>query len=198
MAKLWFGYIGGVVLGMLLMIRAVQAQDVTIIESFELEDQTGKPFALTAVASQKAVVVLFTSSNCVFATPYEARIQKLHEQYKDQGVSFVAINANDPALSQRDDEVYLRQALPFTFPYLKDRDQSVAHAFGAKANPEVFILVPTDSQFEVRYRGMIDDNPLNESMAKTKYLAENLEALVAGKALPHAHNEVKGCEITWQ
>lgn len=198
MAKLWFGYIGGVIIGTILMIRVVQAQDVVMIDNFEFADQSGNTYELAAVADQQAVVVIFTSSNCVFATQYEARINTLQDTYAEKGVSFVAVNSNDPALSQRDDEQVLRQTLPFSFPYLMDHDQSIANSFGAKSNPEVFVLVPQDSQFKVVYRGMIDDNPLNGDLANAHYLKDNLDALLAGEALPHSSNEVSGCEISWQ
>ena len=78
------------------------------------------------------LLVLFTCNHCPTAQAYEARIKKLHADYRDRGVALVAISPNDPLAVRLDELGYtdvgdsledmkLRaKEQKFTFPYLYD------------------------------------------------------------------------------
>jgi thiol-disulfide isomerase/thioredoxin len=82
----------------------------------------------------------------------------------------------------------------FNFPYLYDGDtQAVAHAFGPKVTPHVFIF---DRERRLRYEGRIDDH-LRESRARTQDARRALDELLAGKAVSVGHTPVFGCSTKW-
>src|SRR5579872_538058 len=64
----------------------------------------GKTYRLADFAGAKLLVVIFTCNHCPTAQAYEERIMRLHADYGDKGVAFVAISPNDP-LAVRLDEL---------------------------------------------------------------------------------------------
>lgn len=63
---------------------------------FSLPGIDGRTHTLGEYASSKVLVVIFTCSHCPAAQLYEARIQKLVEDYRGKSVAIVAIEPNDP------------------------------------------------------------------------------------------------------
>src|SRR5262249_46615560 len=81
------------------------------------------------------------------------------------------------------------------FPVLKDFDNKVADALGARRTPEVFLL---DATRVIRYHGRIDDQyGLNYQRAEPRRrdLKEALDELLAGKAITTSVTETPGCLI---
>lgn len=137
-------------------------------------------FSLSQFQSKTAVVVVFTGSNCRFATQYVNRLNQLSRQFQQQNVGFVAINSNDPQLSPNDDGMKMKAVSVYDFPYVKDEQQRAAKAFNATSMPEAFVLKPLGGQFEVFYKGAIDDNPLDERMVSNQSLKNAIESVLKG------------------
>src|SRR3954462_13439096 len=152
---------------------AARAVDVKPLEigapapDFKLRGVDDKTYTLADFASAKILVVLFTCNHCPTAQAYEARVNKLYDDYHDKGVALVAINPNDVRglrldelgytdLGDTFDEMKIRaKDQEFKFPYLDDGEtQATAHAYGALAPPHVFIF---DQARKLRYNGRIDD-----------------------------------------
>lgn len=153
--------------------------------------------SLSDFASQKAVVVVFTSSHCAWATKYQERLVELHKAYEAKGVSFLAVNSNDPSINQVEQLSRMAKLSPYPFPYLKDADQSVAKLLGATRNPEAILLVPQDGEFKVMYRGKIDDNPIDAGRVKQRFLANAIDCLLDGKPVTSSPTSATGCNIQW-
>ncbi|MCI4669763.1 MAG: redoxin domain-containing protein [Bacteroidia bacterium] len=196
MARQFMSIILTTLVAILVGIPTARAQEAQKVEAFQISDSNGIKFDLNEHKEKKAIVVFFTSSNCVFATKYAERIDALYNNFKDKDISFVAINSNDANLSQRDADSLMRQYAPFAFPYLKDRTQQIAKSFGAKVNPEVFVLKPEAGTFMIAYKGAIDDNVIQRAVTK-RYAQDAIQSLLNGK-LPEIQNaEGKTCEIRW-
>jgi peroxiredoxin len=169
-----------------------------VIATFTLPSSTGQTESLATYANRKAVVVLFTSTHCSYAEKYVDRVRALYQTFASQGVAFLAINSNDPALNQNDALPVMRLSQPYPFPYLKDETQQIARLFNASKNPEVFILQPISGSFNVVYHGKIDDNPLDASMVRENYLRDALQQIIAGNKPAAAETPAAGCNIRWQ
>lgn len=167
------------------------------IDNFSLRDFRGKPHAFDEFSDAKLLVVAFVGTECPLAKLYAPRLQELHQQFKDRGVAFVAVDAN------RQDSIAELAAYARTygieFPVLKDAGNAVADSFGAERTPEVFVL---DGDRKVRYRGRIDDQyglGAGSGYAKPKVeqrdLANALDKLLAGEEPAVARTEAKGCLI---
>ncbi len=153
--------------------------------------------SLSQFSQQKAVVLVFTSSHCKFATQYVSRLNNLYNEFNTKGVTFIAVNSNDAAMSPSDNPDQMRTISRYNFSYLKDKDQSVAKALGAEKTPEVFILKPGGGKFEVVYKGAIDDNPLDENMVKNNSLKNAIQQAVGGAKPAPSSSASLGCPIKW-
>ncbi len=201
MNKLIAGIVGSLFVGLFFIQTPLKSQEV--IGDFTLVDVEGKKISLSEVAQEKkAIVLIFTSAHCSWAVKYESRLTELSELYGDKPVGIVAINTNDPSMSQSDAVARLRVSSPFPFPYLKDANQEVARALGASKNPEAFLLVPNaggaeNEAFSVAYKGKIDDNPLDPKLVKQHYLKDAINQVLSGEEVKIKETPSSGCNIKW-
>jgi len=172
---------------------------------FSLPGVDDRTHSLKDFASARMLVVIFTCNHCPTAQAYEDRIIKLHADYKDKGVAFVAISPNDAKavrldelgytdLSDSLEEMKLRaKDRKFEFPYLYDGEtQKTSLAYGVLATPQVFIF---DGDRKLRYVGRIDDSDVRE--VKSHDTRNAIEALLANKPVPVATTRTFGCSTKW-
>jgi peroxiredoxin len=169
--------------------------------------QTAPPFALPGVDGSDhslddyrdaSVLVLVQSCNhCPYAQAWEGRINAVQRDYADRGVRVVAISSNDVASHPEDsfEEMQRRsRAQGFTFDYLYDESQEVAHALGSERTPEVFVY---DGDRRLAYHGAVDDNR-DETAASAHYLRDALDSVLAGESPAVADTEPVGCTVKWR
>ncbi len=97
-------------------------------------------------------------NHCPYVLAWEGRIGAIQDDYESRGVRVVAINSNDAARYPEDsfDRMIERaEAQRFSFDYLHDPDQTLAHALGSERTPEVFVF---DRDRRLVYHGAVDDN----------------------------------------
>jgi peroxiredoxin len=172
---------------------------------FSLPGVDGKTHRLADYSDAKVLFVIFTCNHCPTAQAYEARLARLHEDFKEKGVAVVAISPNDPAAVRLDELGYtdLTDSFEdmkvrakdhrFPYPYLYDGEtQAVSLAYGVLATPHVFIF---DGQRKLRYQGRFDDSEVKQV---TSHDARNaVEALLAGQSIPVEKTRVFGCSTKW-
>lgn len=162
---------------------------------FKLKNVDGKMVSLADYKDAKGYVVIFTCNHCPFAVAYEDRIIALHNKYSAQGYQVIAINPNDPVVSEGDSFEGMQtraKEKSFTFPYLFDEGQKVFPSYGATRTPHVYLL---DKNKVVKYIGAIDDNVNEPNNVKEKYLENAIEALKAGKEITTSYTKAVGCSI---
>src|SRR5207247_3157269 len=98
--------------------------------SFALKDVGGRAISLADFKDKKAVVVVFTGTECPVNNSYLLRLKELHDVYADRGVQFLAINSNTQDPVDKIADHAQRHGVPF--PVLKDADQKVADLFQAE------------------------------------------------------------------
>lgn len=160
-----------------------------------------KAVSLADYADAKGVILIFTCNHCPFSVAYEDRIIDLHNKYAPLGYPVVAINPNDPVRQPQDsyDNMKVRaEEKAFPFAYLFDHTQEVALAYGAKRTPHVFVLRKEGSLHKVAFIGAIDDNAWNQQAISTHYVADAVDALLAGKAVTKTTAKAIGCTIKWK
>ena len=172
--------------------------------AFTLPGIDGKTHALDEYAGSPVLVVVFTCNHCPVAQLYEQRIQRLHADYRDRGVTVVAISPDSPKAVPLEDLAYTD--LPDTlagmteraahrkldFPYLYDGDaQAAAAAFKVVATPQVFVF---DAERRLQYVGRLDDN-IREDRVTTRHARDAIDALLAQKPVRLATTPVDGCPV---
>jgi peroxiredoxin len=174
---------------------------------FALPGVDGTIHRLSDYAASPILVVVFTCNHCPIAQMYEQRIQQLDDDYRNRGVSVVAIQGNDPKAIRIDEldssdisdtleEMKIRVAykhLRYTYLY-GGETQSVTRAYGPQATPHTFIF---DKQRKLRYEGRID-NSYRIEQVKTQDARNAIDALLANQDPPVKHTGVFGCSTKWQ
>lgn len=163
------------------------------VPAFTLKDTLRRPRSPDDYKSAKAFVVVFLDTECPLSNLYVPTLAELHKRYAGKGVQFLAVS------SSAQDSFVLAAAYArdrdLPFPLLKDFDQKVADAFGARRCPEAFLL---DAGRVIRYHGRVDDQyGLSHRREKpTRHdLREAVDELLAGKDVSVPRTEVSGCPI---
>ena len=165
----------------------------------------GKTYTLADFEKAKILVVIFTCNHCPTAQAYEDRIARLYADYRDKGVTLVAVSPNDPLAVRLDELGYSdigdsfdemkrhAKRRGYKFPYLYDGEtQTVSTAFGVLATPHVFIF---DRDRKLRFNGRIDDGELTPP--KSHDARNAIDDLLAGRAVAVDKTRVFGCSTKW-
>jgi|SRR5690554_3696206 len=165
---------------------------------FDLPGVDGKNYSLNSFKDSQALVVIFSCNHCPYVQAYEDRIIQLQNDFKDKGVSIVAINSND-ITNYPDDSfekmVERAKQKGYNFPYLRDEDQKVAEAFGATHTPEIFLF---NKERKLVYHGKIDDNWQEPDKVRNQYLKNAIEETLNGKEVSVPETYSIGCTIKWK
>jgi len=173
---------------------------------FALPGIDGKTYHLADVSGAKILAIVFTCDHCPTAQLYEDRIKKLAADYRDRGVTLVAIQPNDPKsvrldemgytdLSDSFEEMKIRaKDSHFDFPYLYDGEtQATARKYGPTATPHVFVF---DHERKLRYQGRVDDSS-RVALVKRQDARNAIDALLADKPVAVQKTPTFGCSIKW-
>jgi peroxiredoxin len=171
------------------------------IEDFSLKNIDEKMVSLADFSSDKGFIITFTCNHCPYSVLYEDRIIALDKKYKKKGYPVIAINPNDEEAYPSDDFAHMQKRAKekgFTFPYLRDLSQDVAHAFGAKKTPHMYVVQKEGTDLVVKYIGAIDDNAQDASKVQKRYLENAVDELLAGKAVSKNFTRAIGCSIKYK
>jgi peroxiredoxin len=155
----------------------------------KLATLAGAPTDLAAVAGKKGTLVIFVSVQCPVSNAYNERMEALAQEWRARGFAVVGINANQSE-SPEAVAAHAREH-GLTFQILKDNGNRLADALGASFTPETYLF---DSSGTLRYHGRIDDSKDPSGISK-RDLAEALDALASGRAVPVAETKAFGCTI---
>jgi peroxiredoxin len=168
--------------------------------SFELPDTEGGTQALEGPgeAAAPATVVVFTCNHCPYALAWHDRLLAVARDYTDEGVRMLLINSNDAERYPRDSFDAMRERVRedggWPAPYLRDEDQSVARAYGAKTTPDVFVVAPDGA---IAYRGAPDADHGDPGL-DAAWLRAALDDVLAGRPVDRAETKPVGCSVKWK
>ncbi|MFO8022276.1 MAG: thioredoxin family protein [Perlabentimonas sp.] len=165
---------------------------------FKLKNVDGKMVSMADYSDAKGFVVIFSCNHCPFVVAYEDRMIELHNKFAPKGFPVIAINSNDPEVQPQDSyEKMIERSNEKNFPfvYLFDEGQKVYPKYGATRTPHVYLLNKEGSNLTVEYIGAIDDNHKDASKVKKNYLADAIDALLAGKKPKVTETKAIGCTI---
>ena len=168
-----------------------------------LKGVDGKMCRASDFRDKNIIVIVFSCNHCPYVQAYEDRIIAVQRDYAGKGVQLIAVNSNDTKNYPEDnfDEMVSRaRKKGFTFPYLRDEDQSVAEAYGATHTPQFFVFSAADTKGKRKlcYSGKMDDNWQNPQAVKEQYLRDALDALLAGNKVNVPQTFSIGCTIKWR
>lgn len=160
---------------------------------------TRKQVSTQAASGPKGMLVMFICRHCPFVKHLEEGLAQLGRDYSTSGMGIVAISSNDAANYPDDAPDSLADQARksgFTFPYLYDETQEVAHAYDAQCTPDFFLF---DDGLKLVYRGQFDDSrPGNRIPVSGRDLRAALDALIAGTPITLEQRPSIGCNIKWK
>ena len=173
---------------------------------FRLPGVDGKFYTLDDFKAAKVLVLIFTCNHCPTAQAYEERIKSVNADYKNKGVTLVAISPNSPLgllyeelgysdLNDDYKDMQLRAThRAFEFPYLYDGDtQAASLLYGPMATPHAFVF---DQARKLRYTGRIDKSE-KPGAANSDDLRAAIDATLAGQRIAEPVTETFGCSTKW-
>jgi peroxiredoxin len=159
---------------------------------------TGRDVALAELPGV-ALVVAFLCNHCPYVKHLRSALAEFGAECARQEVAFVAINANDPQKYPADaPEKMLEEARAagWTFPYLFDPSQTVAHAYRAACTPDFYVF---DAARRLVYRGQFDaSRPGNSCPVTGADLRAAVAAVRAGQPVSNPQIPSLGCNIKWR
>lgn len=169
-----------------------------VVEDFTLMNVDGHPVSLADYTDAKGFVVVFTCNHCPFAKLYPPRFNQFHEKYAALGVPLIAISSTDTVMYEEDSYARMcakAKAEHFQFPYLWDAQQSVAKNFDAQRTPHAFVIWKEKGRWVVKYNGAFDDNGAHPELVREPYVANAVDALLAGLQVKVEETASIGCQI---
>ena len=164
--------------------------------SLRVENLAGNAIDPLAVAKDvKAIVFLFTSTDCPISNRYVPELRRLAQTFVPEGVMFRLVYPN-PA----EDSAAIRGHMA-AFAYagaidaLRDPKHGLVKFTGATITPEAALYAGG----RVQYRGRVDnrfvDFGVDRPAATEHDLQDAIAAVLAGKPVAHPETQAVGCYI---
>ena len=170
----------------------------TAAPEFKLKNIDNKEISFASFPQAKGFILVFTCNTCPVAKAYEERVMELDKKFASLGYPVIAINPNDPELSEGDDFKSMQQRAKskgYSFPYLYDAGQVVTNKYGAKNTPHVFIISRSASGNMIEYVGSIDNDPQLNKSDRVVYV-ENAIGSLRNNAKPAVTStKALGCSV---
>lgn len=166
---------------------------------FELPDASGQLWTLDDVRGPRGLLVMFVCNHCPFVVHLAPALADFARELDGQGIGVVAINSNDLEKYPADAPEKMLEfaaARGWTFPYLVDATQEVAHAYVAACTPDFYLF---DGELKLAYCGQFDSSrPKNSQPVTGTDLREAVRALLAGEPPLAEQRPSSGCNIKWK
>lgn len=163
----------------------------TSVEFVDLQGRTQSPLAM---ADHKATILFFVLPDCPISNAYAPEVNRIVTEYAKQDIAAFIVYV-DPDLSLEDAKKHATD-FGYTCPVLLDPSLKLVKQTGVTIAPEVTVLGPDGRR---HYRGRIDNLYAGLGKRRPKAterdLRDALDAIVAGKPVPHATTTAIGCYI---
>jgi peroxiredoxin len=156
---------------------------------FALKDVYGNELKLSDFKGRYVVLEWINKGCPVSRGCHEAgkrTMQDTYKKYAGKGVVWLAIDTT--AGAKPDENRVYSAEMGLAYPILHDTDGKVGRSYDAKHTPHMFVI---DKDGKLAYDGAIDDR------GKTNYVADALDALLAGKPVAKPKTESYGCGVKY-
>lgn len=173
----------------------------TLAPDFNLPDTiSGQQLNLQNLRGTNGTLILFICNHCPYVLHVKEQLIGIAREYADQGISCIAISANDIENYPEDAPDQMQQLMqnwgnPFA-AYLYDETQTVAKAYQAACTPDIYLF---DADLRCVYRGRLDGStPKNAVPLTGADLRQALDALLSNQAINPEQIPSVGCNIKWK
>ena len=174
---------------------ALEPGDNAVLTNIKMLDISGKKVSINDVKKENGVLVVFSSNTCPFVIKWEGRYNDVRKCADNNKVGMIVLNSN---CQKRDgDDSYKAmqkkaKEMGYEFPYVVDKGSQLANSFGGQTTPHAFLF---DSNYELVYKGAIDDNYDSADDVKKAYVREAMRNLAKDEKVAIAETKPVGCSI---
>jgi len=164
---------------------------------FALPGVDGKTWTLNDCKGEKGLLVMFICNHCPYVQSIRERIVRDTRELKALGINTVAIMANDPTDYPEDSFENMKlvaEKFDFSFPYLIDKTQEIAKAYGAVCTPDFFGY---NANLGLQYRGRLDASRKEAVADAPRDLFEAMKQVSSCGHGPKDQIPSMGCSIKW-
>ncbi len=187
----------------ILLCSGIQAKELDLgsvlpLEDVKMMDITGKKVSLGEAKGENGLLVIFSCNTCPWVIKWEDRYVELAKKYQSKGVGMIALNSNETTFESSDSMDEMKKHAKennYNFYYARDDGSKLAREFGATRTPHVYLFNAED---RLVYRGAIDDNAKNQKKVKKPYVADAIDAMLAGNTIKYASTKALGCGIKFK
>lgn len=165
---------------------------------FRLPGVDGRTWSLAEAAGPRGTLVAFICNHCPYVRATIDRLTADCRLLADEGIGAIAIMPNDTDRYPEDGfEAMQRFAAEhrLPFPYVIDRSQATARAYGAVCTPDYFGF---NAALELQYRGRLDSAGRSAAPDARRELLEAMRLIAATGQGPREQTPSIGCSIKWR
>lgn len=166
---------------------------------FNLKGVDGKIHNLASCKGKNGLLVMFICNHCPYVKAIIERIIKDAKELKALGLNAVAIMSNNPKEYEADSFENMQKIakeMDFSFPYLMDKTQEVAKAYGAVCTPDFFGY---NTNLALQYRGRLDASRKETALSSVKRdLFDAMSQVATTGQGPTKQIPSMGCSIKWK
>ena len=165
---------------------------------FELEGVDGKSYGLQDIRGPKGTLIMFICNHCPYVRSVIDRIVREARDLAVEGINSIAIMSNDTEAYPDDSFDNMKRFAEthrFEFPYVIDRTQAVARAYGAVCTPDFFGF---NKDLELQYRGRLDESKTTLVPDARRELYEAMSEVARSGQGPAEQIASMGCSIKWR
>ncbi|HPF51161.1 MAG TPA: redoxin domain-containing protein [Draconibacterium sp.] len=166
-----------------------------VLTDVKMTDVSGNNVSIDDVKKENGVLVLFSSNVCPFVKKWEGRYNDLKTWADKNNFGMIVLNSN----YQKRDGVESLEAMKekaaeigYNFHYVVDSESLIANAFGGQTTPHAFIF---DKDYNLVYKGAIDDNYDSASDVTNAYVKNVMTNLSKGETVAVSETKPVGCSI---
>lgn len=167
--------------------------------NFHLQDTvSGNYYSLDDLKSDKATVIMFICNHCPYVIHVNPEVVRIANEYKNKGVSFIAVSSNDVEAYPEDapDKMSIvAKVLKYPFPYLYDKRQEMARNYDAACTPDFYVF---DGDLKLAYRGRLDASRPGTSVPLDGKDLRNALDCILNKEEIETQYPSAGCNIKWK
>ena len=166
---------------------------------FSLPGVDQQQWTLEKCMGERGLLVMFISNHCPYVKAIRKKLVRDTRELISLGVNSVAIMPND-TVAYPDDSfanmLKISNEFDFPFPYLLDKTQQVARAYGAVCTPDFFGY---NANLELQYRGRLDAaGPKSDDDTQERELFKAMKQVAETGRGPENQIPSMGCSIKWQ
>jgi len=150
---------------------------------------------LQAPAGTKAIVFLFTSTDCPISNRYAPEVRRIVSAFGDRGIAFRLVYPSPAEQPPAIREHMAAFGYQGSIQALRDPKLALVKFVKATVTPEAAVV----ANGRVVYRGRVDDRYVDLGLERpsptTHDLADALTAVLAGRPVAHPTTQAVGCYI---